>query len=229
MSRGNLARSKRYECDPEAEYEMDLLWGQPVRFSKTRAVGSPALRRIDSTPSMTSSLVKVAMNEAEGALFVFSQGDPAEGSDAEEHGGDSGPLFTDLDESGTKDTAPSSAPGFGESLILDCEEEAVPETQPLKLRLGDEESRRGKKKPMPSLPAPGEIAQLGVRRPGMAPRRIGKGKLVQSRLTWKPGDPFGVSKDTPALRFRWELMLTSASLTAACGLVCVWLLHSIFA
>ncbi len=87
MSRGNLARSKRYECDPEAEYEMDLLWGQPVRFSKTRAVGSPALRQIDSTPSMTSSLVKVAMNEAEGSLFVVRHGEPAEGSDAEEQGG----------------------------------------------------------------------------------------------------------------------------------------------
>lgn len=66
-------------------------------------------------------------------------------------------------------------------------------------------------------------------RPGKTPERIGRGKLVAARLTWKPGDPFGDGRPRPVERFSWESMLTSACITAACGLVCVWLLHSILA
>ncbi|MCG8408605.1 MAG: hypothetical protein MI923_25665 [Phycisphaerales bacterium] len=69
----------------------------------------------------------------------------------------------------------------------------------------------------------------GVRQPGVAPKRIGSGTLVPARLTWKPGDPFGEDAEPAGSRFRWEIMLRSACITAACGLLCVWLLHSIFA
>jgi len=80
---------------------------------------------------------------------------------------------------------------------------------------------------MPTLPPRGDIAKLGVRRSGKAPERIGRGKLVPTRLTWKPGDPFRDGHKRSAERFSWEAMLTSACITAACGLLCVWLLHSI--
>lgn len=65
--------------------------------------------------------------------------------------------------------------------------------------------------------------------PRKTPDRIGQGKLVAARLTWKPGDPFGDGRTRPVVRFSWESMLTSACITAACGLLCVWLLHSILA
>ena len=60
------------------------------------------------------------------------------------------------------------------------------------------------------------------------PRRIGSGQLVPARLTWRPGDPFG-GAETSKLRFRWELMLTSACVTAACGLCGIWLLRTLLA
>lgn len=57
--------------------------------------------------------------------------------------------------------------------------------------------------------------------------RIGSGKLAPTKLNWKPGDPFGCSDD--ARRFRWEVMLTTACVTAMCGLSCIWLLRTILA
>lgn len=57
--------------------------------------------------------------------------------------------------------------------------------------------------------------------------RIGSGKLAPTKLNWKPGDPFGCSDD--AGRFRWEVMLTTACVTAMCGLSCIWLLRTILA
>lgn len=80
-------------------------------------------------------------------------------------------------------------------------------------------------KPEAAIP----ISESGVRQSGVAPKRIGSGTLVPARLTWKPGDPFGENAESAGPRFRWELMLRSACITAACGLFCVWLLHSIFA
>lgn len=62
-----------------------------------------------------------------------------------------------------------------------------------------------------------------------APKRIGSGNLVPARLTWKPGDVFGDGAPGAKSKFRWESMLRSACITAACGLLGVWLLHSIFA
>lgn len=70
-------------------------------------------------------------------------------------------------------------------------------------------------------------ATLGVQRHPV-PQRIGSGKLAPTKLNWKPGDPFGCSED-PARRFRWELMLTTACVTAMCGLTCIWLLRTILA
>ena len=84
-------------------------------------------------------------------------------------------------------------------------------------------------RPMPELPPRGDIARLGVRTPGMAPKRIGSGRLVPARLTWKPGDPFAGSSRRRVNHFRWEIMLTSACVTAACGLCCLWLLRTILA
>jgi hypothetical protein len=63
---------------------------------------------------------------------------------------------------------------------------------------------------------------------GAAPRRIGSGKLATPRYHWKPGDPFGGVEDE-ASRFRWEVMLTTASVTAGCGMGCIWLLRTILA
>lgn len=64
---------------------------------------------------------------------------------------------------------------------------------------------------------------------GTAPRRIGDGKLVPARLTWKPGDPFGQPTRNSRKTFRWELMLTTACVTAACGMLCIWLLRTVLA
>lgn len=79
---------------------------------------------------------------------------------------------------------------------------------------------------LPFRPAPAKTSSPS---PGKTPDRIGQGKLVAARLTWKPGDPFGDGRPRSVERFSWESMLTSACITAACGLLCVWLLHSILA
>ncbi len=58
------------------------------------------------------------------------------------------------------------------------------------------------------------------------PIRVGSGQLSSGRPNWKPGDPFGETvMDAP--RFRWELMLTTACGTAACGLAGIWLLRTL--
>ncbi|MBI5764860.1 MAG: hypothetical protein HZA51_15190 [Planctomycetes bacterium] len=69
-------------------------------------------------------------------------------------------------------------------------------------------------------------AVVGSQR-GPIRHRIGSGKLAPTKLNWKPGDPFGCSDD--ARRFRWEVMLTTACVTAMCGLTCIWLLRTILA
>ncbi len=84
-------------------------------------------------------------------------------------------------------------------------------------------------KPMPPLPSPGQIARLGISTPSVVPRRIGRGRLVPARLTWKPGDPFAGETQESRINFRWELMLTAACVTAVCGLSCVWLLRTLLA
>ncbi len=84
-------------------------------------------------------------------------------------------------------------------------------------------------KPMPPLPSLDGIVGQGVRRPGVAPRRIGSGRLVPARLTWKPGDPFASRAARAGHPFRWEIMLTAACITSASGLGCIWLLRTILA
>ncbi|MCA9255624.1 MAG: hypothetical protein KDA33_08290 [Phycisphaerales bacterium] len=61
-----------------------------------------------------------------------------------------------------------------------------------------------------------------IRRP---PRRIGNGKLVSSRVQWRPGDPFGQAARAPVRGFQWKRMFQSACVTAGSGLILVWLLH----
>lgn len=100
------------------------------------------------------------------------------------------------------------------------------ETKPPVRRDAESESPT---RPMPNLPTRGTLRGVGTRSGGAAPKRIGQGTLVRTRLTWKPGDPFGDIGEKPGSEFRWELMLASACVTAACGLFCVWLLHSILA
>lgn len=82
-------------------------------------------------------------------------------------------------------------------------------------------------KPMPELPPKGSIAALAARRPSTVPKRIGSGRLVPARLTWKPRDPFAMPAPAKRSQFRWDTMLTWACVTAACGLGCIWLLRSI--
>ncbi len=58
---------------------------------------------------------------------------------------------------------------------------------------------------------------------------VGPGSSVsraRSRLNWKPGDPFGDSRSRGG-RFRWDLMLTTACGTAACGVVGIWILRTL--
>jgi len=123
-----------------------------------------------------------------------------------------------------------------EDLIL-CQPSVGQAAKPYDSRKSTRSARRnvtrprskGDHGPMPELPPRGDIARLGSKRQGAAPKQIGRGKLVPARLTWKPGDPFGQGCERKPDRFRWELMLTSACITAASGLICVWLLHSLFA
>ncbi len=79
----------------------------------------------------------------------------------------------------------------------------------------------------PPLPKPGEIAGIAAGlRTTTTPKRIGSGRLVPSRLTWKPKDPFADVK--PKTRhFRWEIMLTTACGTAVCGMGAIWLLRAV--
>lgn len=64
---------------------------------------------------------------------------------------------------------------------------------------------------------------------GRIPTQIGHGKLVGKKLAWRPGDPFGQTVRQYAPEFVWRRMLASACITAACGLLAVWLLQTIFA
>jgi hypothetical protein len=68
-----------------------------------------------------------------------------------------------------------------------------------------------------------------VQKQGLAPKKIGSGRLVSARLTWKPRDPFACPSQPKTQRFRWEVMLTSACITAVCGLGCVWILRTLLA
>jgi len=133
-------------------------------------------------------------------------------------------------EPATPSFAGSGEPGALRLVLDQAEEDATQDAH----RDVDSPARQGAgseshSEPMPYLPARGKIAELGTRRNRAAPKRIGKGTLVRTRLTWKPGDPFGDSGEKPGSAFRWELMLASACVTAAGGLFCVWLLHSILA
>ena len=79
----------------------------------------------------------------------------------------------------------------------------------------------------PPLPKPGEIAGIAAGlRTKTTPKRIGSGRLVPSRLTWKPKDPFADLKPKTR-RFRWEIMLTTACGTAVCGMGAIWLLRAV--
>jgi hypothetical protein len=83
-------------------------------------------------------------------------------------------------------------------------------------------------KPMPALPPKGAIAALGIPRAAGAPERIGSGRLVAARLTWKPREA-SFPGAPPRREFRWDTMLTAACVTAACGIGCIWLLRAILA
>ena len=90
--------------------------------------------------------------------------------------------------------------------------------------LANESGSRGR-----STTVEGGLAGSVPAHPSVTPKRIGSGELVPARLTWRPGDPFGDTGDSGLRRFRWDLMLTSAGVTAACGLACIWLLRTLLA
>ncbi len=83
--------------------------------------------------------------------------------------------------------------------------------------------------PMPELPARGEIAALAKKPSGTAPRRIGRGQLVSRRLNWRPGDPFGGATGDARPPLRWERVIATTCVTAACGMACLWIITTIFA
>jgi len=76
----------------------------------------------------------------------------------------------------------------------------------------------------------GSTAPVAPRKSPDTPKRIGDGKLVQSRLTWKPGDPFAEGARPAGMpgRFRWELMLSTACGTAVFGLAFFWIMRMVF-
>lgn len=90
--------------------------------------------------------------------------------------------------------------------------------------LANESGSRGR-----STTVEGGLAGSVPAQPSVTPKRIGSGELVPARLTWRPGDPFGDTGESGVRRFRWDLMLTSAGVTAACGLACIWLLRTLLA
>lgn len=82
-------------------------------------------------------------------------------------------------------------------------------------------------------PAPAPAPVIQAAEPAAAPEkkaappvRVGSGQLQPTKLNWKPGEPFGDSA-AASRRFRWELMLTTACGTAACGLAGIWLLRTL--
>jgi len=83
------------------------------------------------------------------------------------------------------------------------------------------------------VPAPAETSSAGgsasLTKPAHTPARIGSGRLVPARLTWKPGDPFAGMQTGARNRFRWDVMLTTACVTAICGLAGLWLLRAVLA
>lgn len=105
-----------------------------------------------------------------------------------------------------------------EDVIL-CEPTAV---------LGDESIVELEESAEAAIESVGEVAPAYALKTVNTPKRIGSGQLVPARLTWRPGDPFG-SDAKGKSRFRWELMLTSACVTAACGLGGIWLLRTLLA
>lgn len=81
---------------------------------------------------------------------------------------------------------------------------------------------------MPELPARGEIAALARTSGTTLPRRIGRGQLVTSRMNWRPGDPFGDRAEKARGSLRWERVIATTCVTAACGMACVWILTTLF-
>lgn len=87
---------------------------------------------------------------------------------------------------------------------------------------------------MPEIPAARLTSSPSVpaspRKSVDTPKRIGDGKLVQTRLTWKPGDPFADAARSAGMpgRFRWELMLSTACGTAVFGLAFFWIMRMVF-
>lgn len=86
-------------------------------------------------------------------------------------------------------------------------------------------------RPMPPLPRPGEILAIANGSAQMAtPARIGRGRLVASRLTWKPGDPFADGKPAEGRpRFKWWLMLACAGGTVVVGMGTIWVINRFLA
>lgn len=113
--------------------------------------------------------------------------------------------------------------------LLDEESEGIHESERAEERVAASlPSITGR--PMPDLPPRGEIAGLAAK--GAAarpPKRIGDGRLVPTRLTWRPGEPRVSERLQARTTFRWDTMLTAACLTAVCGMGCIWLLRTLLA
>jgi hypothetical protein len=102
----------------------------------------------------------------------------------------------------------------------DAPQVAAPATEDLSIRPPPREDRPT----LAVVPPPSEPERAPAGKPP-APVRIGAGILQAERPKWKPGSPFGdADKDS---RFRWELMLTTACGTAACGMAGIWLLRTL--
>lgn len=67
------------------------------------------------------------------------------------------------------------------------------------------------------------------RGPKPLPERVGNGRLQPTKVHWKPGEPLGGAAVKPAdrRRFRWDVMLSTACGTAACGMIGIWLIRAL--
>jgi hypothetical protein len=123
----------------------------------------------------------------------------------------------------TTDTTPVAATAAVETAVAEAPVVETPEVRaPAPNRVDAEPA------PLPPMTAFAH-ERCATQRQGVVPKRIGSGRLVPAKLTWKPRDPFACPSKPKAQRFRWELMLTAACITAVCGLGCVWILRTLLA
>ena len=60
------------------------------------------------------------------------------------------------------------------------------------------------------------------------PHKIGHGRLVRAKPTWKPGDPFGQAAVALTHDFDWPQVARMAFMTVVLGAFAIWILNVLF-